>query len=854
MTVQTTASRADYTGNGSTTTFTVPFYFLDNTHIKVLRTQISTGVITTLALSTDYTVTGAGVGAGGSITCTTTPTTDQKISVLRNVPLTQLSHYVPNDPFPAATHEQIVDQLTMEVQQVNEVSARALQLPANIDSSTVSTSLPYPSASKFIAWNSTATGLQNVDATTLATVVSYGTARADLFSGTGSATNFVLSANPGNQANLDVSISGVSQRPGVDFTWTSGTAITFTSAPPAGTNNILVRYMQGLPLGTIDSASVTYLAAGTGATTRSGQDKLRDRVSVKDFGAVGDGVTDDYAAIMAAINSITYGTGYYISGPAVYFPPGTYYCSQTIQLKRSVKLYADGSGLPYASTATLKFAAGITGIVVHRYNTIDATVQGTPTTAGDASIIEGLQLTGAYGTADSMGGHGIWLRARAVLRNLSIGGFTGHGVQIFASAGGAASSEGNANDFVLDTITTSGNGEWGVFIDGADVNAGDARCIDASSNGSGGIWESSFLGNTHVAHHTQSNGIGTAGYNQTRGRTSTVSYGGTRYYAVYGATQASLVSTTPGTDSTKWDVIGAGGASTAYPLWSNTSPVGTYFVSNPYLTDGTNAKNVFVGCYSESGASVSYMVYPTLVLSGSLSTTGSRAHLTVTNQGPTFSNQSLNVGDLVLGSGSSSLTSGTGLTFTSTDSASYSWTLQKAVGRWGFKWANLSTPGFLMFYDRSATVANGYARDLNTSNGAIGLASYYFGVSSQMKLRTLGTAAPTSGDYLQGDIIWHSSPVASGYIGWTCVSASRTTTGSITSGTSALTVASGTGINNGDTITVAGAGVSGANLTTTVSSGGGTTSITLAATASTTVSGAAVTTPGTWKTFGAISA
>jgi len=63
----------------------------------------------------------------------------------------------------------------------------------------------------------------------------------DTFSGNGSATVFTMSIAPANTASVLIAISGVVQDPS---TYTvSGTTLTFSAAPPSGTNNISSRYL-----------------------------------------------------------------------------------------------------------------------------------------------------------------------------------------------------------------------------------------------------------------------------------------------------------------------------------------------------------------------------------------------------------------------------------------------------------------------------------------------------------------------------------------------------------------------------------------------------------------------------------
>lgn len=89
--------------------------------------------------------------------------------------------------------------------------------------------------------------------------------------------------------------------------------------------------LDGMLLAPSEVAAQTFLQDGDGAVPRTIADKLRDIVSVKDFGAVGDGITDDTEAIQNAVNF----------GIAE-MPPGVYCVSAEIVIP-------DGCGLVGAS-------------------------------------------------------------------------------------------------------------------------------------------------------------------------------------------------------------------------------------------------------------------------------------------------------------------------------------------------------------------------------------------------------------------------------------------------------------------------------------------------------------------------
>ncbi len=145
-------------------------------------------------------------------------------------------------------------------------------------------------------------------------------------------------------------------------------------------------------------AAPDYTPNGTGAATRSSHDKFSDLISVRDFGAVGDGIADDTTAIINAISA----------SDSVFLPEGEYLVSGTIQLTARQSIFgagqqsvlkASGNGFnvievveDHARIANLRIEGGDVGIKL--YGLTRPVVQ---TSVSDVTIVApntGVQLDG----------------------------------------------------------------------------------------------------------------------------------------------------------------------------------------------------------------------------------------------------------------------------------------------------------------------------------------------------------------------------------------------------------------------------------------------------------------------------
>lgn len=203
--------------------------------------------------------------------------------------------------------------------------------------------------------------------------------------------------------------------------------------------------------------------------TLGGKILASEIVSVKDFGAVGDGVTDDTAAIQAAL----------AENSNVEVPIGAYLISSTIDVPAYKKLKFQGGtsnlGAPTPPPARLVKKATMT--------TAGVTLQ-------QCAVMTGGGVVGLAGNT----GDGIQLIGNAaILRNSYVSGAGGVGVRV----GRSDTVYANVNSTKVADVNSRDNGSHGFYVHdnstqsatiaSADVNAGSLINCTAIGNGGDGI-------------------------------------------------------------------------------------------------------------------------------------------------------------------------------------------------------------------------------------------------------------------------------------------------------------------------------------------------------------------------------
>jgi len=305
------------------TSFAVPFEFFDDTDLNVYVDE------TLQTITTNYTVTG---GSGSTGTITMTVTGAKTVIITRDTTIERTTDFTAGVDINRAALNTQLDTLTAIAADNKDLSERGIRIK-DFDPTTASLELPDAStrADKLLSFD-TEGGVSVQAASDLLTgsVLGANYTKAS-YTGNGTQTAYNTVESAGSKNNIQVYIDGVYQNK--DTFSISGTTLTFTEAPPL---NSAIEFIVGNAITSIttDPDVVTYNQGSTGAQDRTLTSKLQDTVSVKDFGAVGNGTADDTAAIQAAIDA-AYNSG---SQPvrAVYVPSGTYKITSTLTGRVSI--------------------------------------------------------------------------------------------------------------------------------------------------------------------------------------------------------------------------------------------------------------------------------------------------------------------------------------------------------------------------------------------------------------------------------------------------------------------------------------------------------------------------------------
>jgi hypothetical protein len=277
MTITIKPARNEYTATAGQTIFNYTFKIYANTDLNVYQTPSGDTPDDSTDLITSYTVTGVGDEDGGAITLNSGASANDLITIVSNIPTSRTTDYQNNGDFLPSVVNPDFDRVVSLVKQTEDVVNRSLVLPQSRQGG-APLDLPVPEGLKFVRWKADGSGMENVDATTSATIV---------------VTNL---SNYGTLQNAITQISTAETELWIDKNDTLTASVTSPS-------NIIVRPIKGFKI-TVGAFNWTY----NGPTIQAGHfewldvsgagfflfgSDVRPEFSPIWIGAKGDGATDD---------------------------------------------------------------------------------------------------------------------------------------------------------------------------------------------------------------------------------------------------------------------------------------------------------------------------------------------------------------------------------------------------------------------------------------------------------------------------------------------------------------------------------------------------------------------------------
>lgn len=345
---------------------------------------------------------------------------------------------------------------------------------------------------------------------------------------------------------------------GAGLSWT----VNFTQAvgPVAMTGSTGLPYIR---------SSDTFLPNGSIDATNGGYWILTNNIIMPEmFGAVRNGVTDDSGAIQAAINYAESATitptpaGHKVSPIAIMFTIGTYACSNGLVSRVGVRYFAPTvtmGGDQGTSTVRILFPNTFTGVAGWHF---------TDNNSGLCTVENiSLQFGSATGTPAPI--HGWMIDFTIRMFNCGALFWPGNGFHVNGQAGFGVAA-GFADSCMFTVCLASGCGYNGFYGWGSNYQIGLFNTCYAFGNYQFGFRDQGLLGNVYLNCNSAANANASV--------TATpplVTFGGATYMVVpinnFANSDFALTlpsTTTPGTDSTVWQLI-SNSALPGVPAWSS---------------------------------------------------------------------------------------------------------------------------------------------------------------------------------------------------------------------------------------------------------------------------------------------